>query len=587
LFRWQTTGNPIDGLCQHIEGLGYSEQKLTQSSINNNNLRLFYKRYPMTPKWKGFLADVTAKTEAALEEDQSRQENFVLLMENQATQSLYALSGGYGHSAISKYINVDFGLDVLARLVTKDEKSLKSTKEKSLVGGILGTSKFFRSSFNFHDNEEFGRIYQELRAKVEKDLLVAHFGFSENEVKRGAVVTAKSSFRINTSISINKVIDIITACERILQQNPSLVINSVTRLTKQKHESLIALLENELFSQLWNRFNGGLDSYPFDLCHTDFETYLTAQSYEVQIRRSRKEENADTASRVIVNYFGDKIFDEFSDVDVLFAEMHRSINIRDEKHFSNQLKKIRILSYDNDGRELTQADFLSHVMGDITLSNKKYFYVDKSWYLIQDSFLNDLNESCSSFVRNNSAPFTMKAWDSASHSENEYNASHIGEENSLVLDKIIPENIELCDIMKWDENKLYLIHVKSGFSNTMRDLCAQIAIAANRLSQDTKAQPPLTFLSAVYDSLLAKKGAEAYFGAAGDQTDQISKDEFLSLFEKEIVFVLAVLDTASNQRDLSEADTFNSSIAKFSLHVLVRNMMASGQRLQVTQIPPI
>jgi len=154
----------------------------------------------------------------------------------------------------------------------------------------------------------------------------------------------------------------------------------------------------------------------------------------------------------------------------------------------------------------------------------------------------------------------------------------------MVLDKITPENIELCDMLKWDNDNLYLIHVKSGFGNTMRDLCAQISISANRLVQDRKATPSKEFVKKVYQSLKNKNGGEGYYGLAGAQTNNMMEDEFLELFDKQKHFVLAILDTSTSERELQNIEEFNSNIAKFSLDVLTKEMAGIGQNLQIGQI---
>lgn len=58
--------------------------------------------------------------------------------------------------------------------------------------------------------------------------------------------------------------------------------------------------------------------------------------------------------------------------------------------------------------------------------------------------------------------------------------------NTLVFDTVTPENIEACDILKWDDEFVYVIHVKKGFDTSMRDLAAQVSITAKRIRNDRK-----------------------------------------------------------------------------------------------------
>ena len=177
---------------------------------------------------------------------------------------------------------------------------------------------------------------------------------------------------------------------------------------------------------------------------------------------------------------------------------------------------------------------------------------------------------------------TDKTWAATLKDENAYNRQYLGEVNTIVLDKITPENIEPCDVMRWDDDNLYLYHVKSGFGNTMRDLCAQITIATNRIQQDIVADK--TFVRKIYQALKNKIGGDEYFDAAGRQTEKISEDDFTNLFDKNITYVLAVLDNATTQRDITKMELFKSNIAKFALQELSKDMRVLDANLRVAQI---
>ena len=49
--------------------------------------------------------------------------------------------------------------------------------------------------------------------------------------------------------------------------------------------------------------------------------------------------------------------------------------------------------------------------------------------------------------------------------------------------KALADGLELCDIMYYDDNNLYLIHVKYGFQSKIRELTNQITISARRLRE--------------------------------------------------------------------------------------------------------
>ncbi|MFW6174055.1 MAG: DUF6119 family protein, partial [Elusimicrobiota bacterium] len=331
-------------------------------------------------------------------------------------------------------------------------------------------------------------------------------------------------------------------------------------------------LEDTLQDQLWERFRELEHSYSFDLCHRDFEKYLTASNYEVRKGYSKK------------NFFNNHTFDELLEIDGIFRELKKSDdNPRSKVEFRELIKSFQIYSFDEDGNVLTRDVLLAHILGDVTYNSMKYFYIDKAWYQIKDEFLNELNLSCKAFIVNNVNEGLEKKWDYSNEDENCYNQKYIGEKNTIVLDKITPENIEPCDILRWNKGSLYLYHVKAGFGNTMRDLCSQIIISANRIKQDVNSSKE--YIKKIYDALIRNRNSGPYFKLISKQTEKYSEEDFLSLFDKDLFFVLAVLDTASSKiRKLSDIDQFNSNIAKFSLRELVKEMKGLDINFEIAQI---
>jgi uncharacterized protein (TIGR04141 family) len=557
-------GASLGDIILHIHQRNYIQQKLMDEVVNEFSLNLFYKKKPSNPKWKDFIGTITKPGEEILKGKQTWAEEFILLLSNGS--SIYAVTGGSGFFAIQDFIYANFGIDVFSRLISKEDKILKATREKSFIGSILGITKYFRKNFNLFENDDFGKIYQELKADLDKDTLTTKFGFTLEDVKKDAVCVAKSSFKINKAISFEQLLKIINGCEDVLQKPSQFAINNVEKIVKKKNEDLIQKLDAELYDQLWTRYSDPNNGYPFDLCHHNYEEYLTA-SYYVAMKNLMLEKKSG-----LRNLFGDYHFEgNFTDIDILFDKIKNSKKFKNKDKFVSFIKGIKIVSYDVDGTELTHGDLFSHLLGDVSLNNKKFFFVEKEWYEIKDSFISELNNSCNYFINSNYHEGLPEKWNYQAESENQYNQKYIGKDRTIVLDKVTPENIELCDVLFWDSNNLYLCHVKAGFGNSMRDLCAQISIAANRITRDNSAAKD--YAKKVYDALKEKKNnSDNYFKKIGTQTDDISDLEFISLFDKNIHFVLSVLDTADNERDIRSIEKFNSNIAKFSLRVLSREM---------------
>jgi len=557
-----------ESVCDVIQSSGFTSQSLANGSRGGYNLYLYYQDKSSNPKWKGFLEDVTSIGQNVIQRNRGKSEGFILLLEKNET--LYAVAGGHGFFTIQNYIDNEFGIDVFSRLIKKEDKVLKATREKSVVGGILGTSKHFRSNFNLYETDDFGKIYQELKASLNKTILMDKFGFTDDDIKTDSFCVAKSSFKINKAISFDQLLNIINGCESVIETETPIVINNVEKIVKKRNTELVATLKNNLIDQLWKRCNQEDGSYDFDLCHNDFEKYLIASRYIVRKGNSK------------LNYFGGHEFESFNNADLLFAKLRETHGLS-EDDFKYLTETLKIFAYDEEGNELTKGSLLSHILGDVTETDKKYFFINNSWYHIKPGFIDDLNKNCKSFIDNNKNDSLNKPWVAAIADEDTYNKQYVGEDDTLVLHKIMPQNIEVCDILKWNEQNIYFYHIKKGFDNTMRDLCSQISVAAKRIISDVNSDK--SYITELFNSLSSYHGSDnEYFRSIGQQTVSLNLDTFKGLFDKKMVFVLAVMDTAVNNRELSNIEDFHSNIAKFSLQELSKEIRGLNLGLEIAQI---
>jgi uncharacterized protein (TIGR04141 family) len=567
----------FDELAEAVLKQNYKAQALKLAEKDGYKLKLFYLMKKTSPDWKDFYKNIVVDRQQILRKLVNN-EGYVLLLKSES-DSVYALTGGLGFFAIQDFIDPEFGLNVMAKIIKKDEKVLKSVKENSVLGGVQGSILFFRKDYNLLENEGFGKIYQELKAFVDKKILTEKFGFSPDTLKNSPVCLAKSSFRLNKKISFQEILSIITGCEGILDSDdPSIQINSVTKINKKRKPELVEALKKGLEDLIWQKFKGDSLDEKFDLCHREFEKYLTASKFKV----------FKGASKTPALEFQEE---PLTSLDLLLQKILETNQFAVEDKgcktdFIEYLDKLYIRTFDHSTYPSTKGKFFNHLFAEIEYKNKKYFFINGVWYLISEDFLENLNDSCRNFLNSHKVKSNLidKAWDYASgDSENIFNKTFIGDEKTLVLDKITPENIEPCDILKWDDDNVYLVHVKAGFDGSMRDLSSQVIIAASTIYQDIKSGK--NYLKKVYRGLLAKKeSSDRYFNLAGIQTDSITEQKFCDLFKKKLVFVLGVLDTAGGQRQIENVETFNSNIAKFSTVELFKQMKGIGVELQFCQI---
>ena len=536
----------------------YKEQVIQANLSNDFNIYLFFKRTPSYIRWKEFIENIADTNAAILKHKKTNNESYVLLCENKTTKKIYATTGGFGHTALQGIVEGDFGLEILSRLMKAEDKTLRSTKEKNLTGGILGEVKFFRNDYNLNENENFGNFYQELHSSLNKSLLIQTFGFSQADIDSDCLCVAKNSFTIKKSIDFQQLLGIIEKSENLINTvQPVVEINGVKKLTKA-HKALIADLNNELDNSIIKSYSGNQVDISIELCHKDFDKYLHADNFVLDFKINGSTKNFE--------------FDEpLKNISKVIEYVKKEKSDLSDKKLLQLIGNCHITSKNNSGDIQTEDLIRNHFYTEVAYKGKSYFLSDSDWFEIKASFTNKLNEQCQDFINENTSSIKLSTWNYPTEKENDFNAKHIGKNEFLVFDKFTPENIEACDILHWDANNIYFIHAKKGFDNSMRDLSHQVYIAARRVKEDFKTG--YKFIEELYDTVKNSTGTSTYSTNARNQLNSIAKNNFVDLFKtRKPVFVLAVKDTATTTRNLNKIEDFNSNIAKFSLHELVKNM---------------
>lgn len=536
-------------------------------------LRVYYVKKPSNPKWVEFWKAIIKDDQKMLTES-GWMPSYIAFIWN--ADRMYAATGGLGNFAIQNFINQNFGADIISRLITDKTGAIKTLQERGIVGSLLGSTKYFRRDSRLVDEDEFGKFYREVRAKLDTTILTEKFGFLESEIKRGSGCIAKSSFQLNKSIDFETLMQkVLPGMDAIMRLRPRFKLNKVQLISKhgEANKQRRADLKSKLWGQLFKRFSQGARyEIDFDLCHREFDKYFSAHT--TKLFHAGKEKYS---------------FDgPLSDVDDLFDVLRSDESFDDADEMDRYMSQCDLKTYDENDNELTRGKFLAHIHGDVREGRKTYFYVDGDWYEIDNDFIGLLNEECQTVIRDNYTEELMtELWRDlgAGRQEDDYNAKYIGKENTVVLHKVKPDGIELCDVLKWDETNVYLIHVKEGFNNMMRDLTYQSYLSARRVFEDRKSD--LSFLGSIYDQMASAAGSGSdYMSRVGNQANAITREAFVNLFkEKKPVSVIAIVDTSERGRDIrGELSEFNSNIAKFTTIDLYKKLRSQDFGFRAAQI---
>jgi uncharacterized protein (TIGR04141 family) len=523
----------------------YSSQKLLSHEQEGFELFLFYRKHKKeSPEWKSFFKNQVEDTATINTNPVNMNESFIFFLHKKDTKKLYVISGGYGAFTIQNFVYDDFGINILIRIVAnKGDRVLRHAKEFGVTGGLIGTAKYFRNNYNFYENKNFGNIYREISASIDKDTALS-LGIPADCDKQ---CIAKNSFKVNHSLSFEEMLNLVNKLDEILQRNINFDVNDIKQVDIKKNEALIKILERKVLDDVWNnRLNVVVLDERLDFINKNFENFLQAKSYKFS---RGVHEGSSNLFEWIMNRFSKSTKTEF------MKNVH--------------IQNVTAL----DGDDILSSDTVfNHFVYELEYDSVSYFLINGKYYQITESFKTTLNQSCKDYLDSHPNRLLNKIWNDGD-TEGVYNLQYINEANTLVLDTVTPENIEPCDILKHDDEYVYLYHVKKGFNGSMRDLTNQVFIAASRIQEDLLKDR--SYLKSVFSKMQDMNNYK-------DQVD--SEDEFLDIFaDKKLCFVLAVKDIGTNRR-LTNIEQFTSNIAKFSLNDLIHNMRNLGIEFQVTQI---
>lgn len=557
----------------------FTSQPLQNEELSNFRLKLFFADKYRTPPWHKFLRGILDEDSELLQK-QNHDCSYVAFIYDDT--DIFAITGGQGNFVVQDFIDQSFGINIIARLISRNDKTIKSLKERSVTGYILANTKFFRADHKLADEDEFGKIYKEVQAELKKELLIDRFGFSEaelvNNTKSNSI--AKSSFRINKSINFNKLVELLNRIQEIErdQLNP---INKVQLIQNKgkNNRKIIENLNSILTHKLFEAYKNNL-SLEFDFSNPDFEKYFSADYYQVFAGNLSEPITPDTRDKL------DSINDLLS-----YLKTNNIINSTDITKFKEEISKIKIKSFDSEGKIITSDKLLKHIHCELMDgSGNTYFLIDGNWYQINADFIDDLNSACSEIIADKllssgSNPLNGN-WVSP---EDNFNLQFLNSPGFFILHKIIPENIEPCDILYVTDSQLYFIHVKEGFNASVRDLASQIKISSRRIYEDLKTNR-FQYIESIYDELENKKtSTNQYFQQISAQPGRISKENFVDLFRqrKQLIFCLAFVDNAVTERNIAQIENFDSNIAKLEIVFLNSHIrgLVGEDNFRIIQIP--
>lgn len=538
--------------------LSHSEDEFQSEECN-------YRLYTFNEKekesiWKEFFPKELVKDRDFLIKSTS----FVLFIK--IDKRIFCIIGGKGISVIKRFINNSFGLDFYEKVAEPVNDIVFSQVSRGVSGNLTSEQKTYRNEQKLQDILAIGRVPKKINLQLRKDLKDTLFDFIDFDDTENIYLEIGSSFCLKWKINFPQLHQLIVKLNEVLNITGSKSLSRFERIIDDEfinsnlQPALLEQLRDDMVRLSTPNANYGmlLDN---DFVHpTKLNLFYECDEYKAFFKN------------------GQNCFLETRDRTTLYSSILKHIYTKivdptDNFEFRKIISGVRIRGFIGETKK-TEAMFIHHLTCELTTLSQPYFLIDTIWYKVKGDFINSINEQCSQLIKRNLLtpnPLDIP-WDIQELTEGDYNLLYIERPEYIILDKMLGENIELCDILFETEDTLYVIHVKDGFDAKIRDLTNQISISASRLWNDLKSDK--TFLKLVYKS----------YSESTNNVRNLSWTDFFQKFTtKEIIYVLAFSSNLKDKTVANNIESHKSNIAKFSVIQSFREQ-TSNYQIKVAEI---
>lgn len=483
--------------------------------------------------------------------------SYVLIL--QYKDDYYCIIGGSGMTVIKKYLDNNFGIDVYQHFAKPKQDSLLDISIRSVTGNISQTKFTYSQNQTVFDALSYSEIPAKIKIILRDELLKTIFKKYSLNPNR-PLLEIGNYFAFKKRISYNTLKALIVDIDKIRSDKTH--YEELTLFKKVKDQKTVEDLDSELLNLVVSdvlSLNSPLGRLAnadiIEIVHpSKLEKFFECNRFNIKISRLREDKAINIFDRHL-------LYPEI--INYIFSQCENTL---DEYEIKGKIFNTDVKGFYND-EMLTSQKFFFHLTAEIYLGARKYFRIDGVWYFLSDEYLTRLKiEAVETYKDYELKEPILNPWLSGDL-EDDYNKSHQKLPGYYILDKTFKENIELCDILKIENDKLYFIHVKDKFDTSMRDLYVQVVLSAKRLWNDISNTTDISFLKNTLDYYNTKKKSR---GKKIDTKDIIKK---VKKKEVEIIFVMAYNNKAYKTKSGPEKiNASQSNIAQYSLVQTSREM---------------
>lgn len=403
---------------------------------------------------------------------------------------VYAVTGGYGSNYISKFVEKNYGLYLLPKLINKDNSVIKSIQQNNLLGNQTASQRTNKNSTSIETEQDMSSIFRQLSIEATKDI-VENLGISfredESEDKRINIVN-KDSIVVRRSISLDELKALIERLYELEKTQDNFALNYLVLARKKRIKNA------ELFDEMLEVLvDGKYES--FILTGDDYTTFFTGASKFCVTDSETKdiilEQETPITFLDIIEKLGDK-------------KKHKNA-------IKHMLKEWDIYTEDNAGNcVLYPVSVFDALQGIIEFGEGKQpcYLFNGQWYVFDGRFSELLTKEFKSVYAQNQLDqerlLGLYGLCKDVSSEEAYNSALMKDGKIIVSHTALIENVEIADAIFFEDNTIYLMHNKDKFSGIgVRDVTNQVLTSAAFLQNKLSFANKSDFLHNYYSKILS------------------------------------------------------------------------------------
>jgi len=537
----------------HDYNLDYDEENKkfhlknsTNYSFKNiTNYKMYVRSALSSPNWKDTM-DLLVEDISDVE---NKNNSFALFV--QLNNYIFVITGGSGYVLIDSEKQFNFGLELVSRIIGENDNVIKNVGDKTFSGNRLSGNNQYMRKVSIISQQYYNNMFKKMELALPKHLIQHYLGIKIPINKSSYNFFAKDAIKLSKSITLEELDKLLLSITSLMNKQPSYSILPFYQLDNKNPlvKQLDALVENKFWNQLQKTVSS---AEKIRLFIPSSEIY---EDYYVKFPGTKKE----------MQYS-----DEQQLLSIIINKVLKNDNITIPTNF---LKESKIIGKSENNEELKTSLF-NCIDTVISHENTNYWLTEGEWYLFERDFIETLDKTYAQKIK--SSRFLnlpqISIW--AEGPEGDYNHSHLHKPDTFVLDRMLSNNIELCDLLIEEQGKLYFIHVKDGLDGDLRMLSQQIQQAMEFVTQDISSDDCNT-LRKYYNNIYKKtKNASSNItNAAKTFIDYFtSENEFIEYIKNrynKINFVFAYRPLISH--NIYDSKTIKSFAAKFAIIDLINS----------------